>query len=71
MKSILSKTTKNDPIIYKLIRNTLTYDPKGRDDPQIKIQKFAEETGAENVHKIFRAIKFCLRSGILQNGLHR
>ena len=33
-------------MIYKLIRNTLTYDPKGRDDPQLKLLKFVEETGA-------------------------
>ena len=41
------KTTKSESIIYKLIRNTLTYDP------QIKIQKSVEETGtgkgAQNV----------------------
>ena len=40
------KATKSKPIIYRLIRNTLTYDPKGRDDPQIKIPKSVEETGA-------------------------
>ena len=33
-------------MIYKLIRNTLTYDPKGRDDPQMKIPKSVEGTGA-------------------------
>ena len=29
-----------------MIRNTLTYDLKGRNDPQIKIKKPVEETGA-------------------------
>ena len=40
------KATENDSIIYKLIRNTLTHDPKGRDDPQMKIPKSVEEAGA-------------------------
>ena len=46
MLGFIKKITKSDPIIYKLIRNTLTYDPKGRDDPQIKIEKSVEEAGA-------------------------
>ena len=29
-----------------MTRYTLTYDPKGRDDPQMKIPKSVEETGA-------------------------
>ena len=46
MLGFYQKAAKSESIIYKLIRNTLTYDPKGWDYPQIKIEKSVEETGA-------------------------
>ena len=46
MLGFIKKATTSDPIIYNLTRYTLTYDPKGRDDPQMKMPKSVEETGA-------------------------
>ena len=47
MLGFIKKTTTSDPIIYKLTRNTLTYDPKGRDDPQARKTESVGENGTE------------------------